>query len=463
MSMVEAEAQEEELQERPRRKTPLWLLALGGAGLLAIVVVGLRATMRVEPTVVKESTTHAVAAESSSMVRVLEQQRFEAEERERLLAEAAAQQKNAPVAGASSAGDRGMPAAVPAGASATGTYVPPTANVPRYAFGGGAGCDEQPTLKERLACLDSQFTYETRRVRLKELGDSLTGNDNLYMMGSERRGRDDGTADASDERRWRQPPPNPGNLWHQPTIGMGGSGGYGVGGAGGADERRPSQDSSVEFHRTGGASVRPERQVGELQQAGSRYWLRAGSILPCAFISGVTSQLPGQVEAQITQNVYDSLDHRHLLIPAGSMLVGRPNPETRQGQNRIQFAWTELHLPDGEFRELGGMAGADGAGLAGVEGRVDRHWGRKLGLALMTSTINVAFHLATPPSGTGQLQDAVSQGVGQGVVQTATEGLRNMMQIPDEIVIRPGQSCSVKVEQSMAFPRPYEDGKRWRR
>lgn len=453
MAMEEASELPEE-PTAPRRKTPLMLLAMGAAGLGGLLIGGIKSAGQEElrPTV---EVTRAASFEGSSMVRALEEQRRAAQELER-------QQTVSTNATPSVAAAEGQ-VVHPAGTTGGATYVAPTDSVPRYAFAGGPSkCEELPSLEERLKCLDMQFVSETRESALKELGDALTSDDNLFGL------------DAPRARDSAGVPPVPAPVSVQSASSarqaqwgdvLEGAGGYGLegrrGGPGGMAS--PTRDVNIEFHRTGGAEARPERRVSGLQKPETRYWLRAGSVLPCAFISGVTSQLPGQVEAQVTQNVYDSIDHRHLLIPAGSLLVGRPNSEVRPGQNRVQFAWTELHLPDGEFRELGGMAGADGAGLAGVGGKVNRHWGQKLGLALMTSTINVSFHLASPQPGIGTMQDSVSRGVGEGVVQTATEGLRRMMQVPDEITISPGQTCSVKVEQSLSFPRPYDDGKRWRR
>lgn len=444
MAMEEASELSEE-PAAPRRKTPLMLLAVGAAGLAGLLIGGLKSAgqQEVRPTT---EVTRAASFEGSSMVRALEEQRRAAQELER---------QRPPVETAALA----APVVQPAGTAVGATHVAPTDSVPRYAFAGGPSkCEELPSLEERLKCLDMQFVSETRESALKELGDALTSDDNLF--GLDAPGPRDSAGVPPTSARVPVPSAPPARQVQWGDV-LEGAGGYGLEGRGGAASS--TRDPNLEFHRTGGANARPERRVSGLQEPETRYWLRSGSVLPCAFISGVTSQLPGQVEAQVTQNVYDSIDHRHLLIPAGSLLVGRPNSEVRPGQNRVQFAWTELHLPDGEFRELGGMAGADGAGVAGVRGKVNRHWGQKLGLALMTSTINVSFHLASPQPGIGTMQDSVSRGVGEGVVQTATEGLRRMMQIPDEITISPGQVCSVKVEESLSFPRAYDDGKRWRR
>lgn len=452
MALVESELQVgDEPLEQTRRKTPLWLLGAGAALLLAIIFIGFKREMKTDVTPVKELTQRGASVEGSSMARLLDQQRREAQEQERAAMLARAQAPSAPTTvgreGQHATGDGNERASVGSAA-----YVAPTSAVPKYAFAGGEGdCDALATLAERMKCLDGEFVYETRKVHMKELGDTLTSDDNLFMVDDGQQGSEGpGTVPRQSSRDW---------------TGLGSPTSFGdiAQLAPRAAASEPSRDTNVEFHRTGGAEVDPDRKVGEQVAPPSRFWLRSGSILPCSFISGVTSQLPGQVEAQITHNVYDSIDQRHLLIPAGSMLVGRPNPVTRQGQDRIQFAWTELHLPDGEFRELGGMAGADGAGMAGVEGKVNRHWGQKLGIALMSTSINVSYHLAAPQSTPGTPQDAVARGVGEGVVQVANENLRKMMEIPDEIIIKPAQTCSVKVERSMEFPRAYSDGKRWRR
>lgn len=441
------EALEPPPQTKARRKTPI----IAGALLVlaaAVVVVSSWMQMRKDPASGADDaprTTRSAQPSQSAMALQLMQQKQQAEVEKAMSSAREALQKVDKTA---------EPAAAPTG------YVPPTNSVPRVAFAGKPGkCEDGRSLQERLKCLEEQWLYESRKVQLRDLGDGLTDESRMHLLGGDQ-------AAPGSEGTGRKAEGRQGGRGQDSTFLLGdsrpqqwGLGYPGVPQAPGVQNRDPR----MQFERDGGGMGEPRKGAGPLQKARSRFWLRAGSLVPCAFVSGATSALPGQVEAQVTRNVYDSIDHRHLLIPAGSMLVGRPNAEITEGQERIQFAWHELHLPDGEFRSLGGMTGADGAGYAGVSARVDRHLARKIGAGLFASTLNVSFNLVAPNPAAGQAQGAIAQGVGQGVVQTAATALEKMQRIADVLEIRPGTTCSVKVLSSMTFPRAYADGKRWRR
>lgn len=446
---VVPEAVPEQALQKKKASTPLWLVCGLGVCLLGVIWWGAAEQLdeyEASNLALKEQKTTASALDGAALAGALKQD------------QAAAKAAPGPMMPPGFDPPQTMQAT--AQRPASGAYVPPTQHVPALSFA-GKECSERPTLEARMKCLDDKWLYQTRKAHLFELGDAMTDDEQQVLQQPARSGQ--GNAEGAAQTAGPHRPSaldfaREAGLQFNGSGDLFGGGGQGDGAALGQGGRPNSRDA---FYQSGGGAA-PRREVGRLKKPSTKYWLRAGSILPCALISGINSQLPGQVEAQVTQNVYDSIDHRHLLVPAGSTLVGRPNVNLAEGQSRVQLAWVELHLPNGEFRQLGGMTAADGAGTAGVRGKVNRHWGQKLGLALMSSSINVAFHLATPQPANG-FQDAVAQGVGEGVIQTANQGLQKMMRIPDEIHVPPGKTCQAKVERSMTFPRAYRDGKRWRR
>ncbi|MGQ3179613.1 MAG: TrbI/VirB10 family protein, partial [Blastomonas fulva] len=121
--------------------------------------------------------------------------------------------------------------------------------------------------------------------------------------------------------------------------------------------------------------------------------VQAGSIIPAALITGIRSDLPGQITAQVTQNVYDSPTGRILLIPQGSRLIGEYDSDVAAGQNRVLLAWDRLILPGGHSILLDRLPGADAAGMAGLEDRTDYHWGNMLKAALLSTLLGAGTEL----------------------------------------------------------------------
>lgn len=108
-------------------------------------------------------------------------------------------------------------------------------------------------------------------------------------------------------------------------------------------------------------------------QWNTEYDLHYGTIIPAALITGINTDLPGLVIAQVTSNVYSSLDGKHLLIPAGTRIFATYNSSVSYGQNRVQVAWDKMIRPDGLEIDLGNFTGVDNKGFAGYRGWVNNH------------------------------------------------------------------------------------------
>ena len=115
-----------------------------------------------------------------------------------------------------------------------------------------------------------------------------------------------------------------------------------------------------------------------LKPARSPYTLFAGTILPCVLTQGIDSDLPGQIGCMISQNVYDTVTGKHLLLPQGTKAIGAYDSRISYGQSRVLVVWTRLLRPDGSTLSLEGMPGTDLSGYAGLTGHVNNHYVRLL-------------------------------------------------------------------------------------
>ena len=219
-----------------------------------------------------------------------------------------------------------------------------------------------------------------------------------------------------------------------------------------AEGRRAFLDAAGDSH---GSTV-----VARLEPAGTPYTLRAGSVVPGVLLTGISSDLPGDIVGQVSRNVYDSRTQRILLIPKGSRLVGTYDNQIASGQNRLLVAWTRLILPDGESMRLPGLALKDPQGQTGARGDVDNHWRRVFGNALLLSAIGAGVQLSQPqqasiyaPPSAGQV---AAGALGQELSNVALEIIRRGMDVQPTISIRQGQSFNVFLNGDLVFPGPYE-------
>jgi type IV secretion system protein TrbI len=153
------------------------------------------------------------------------------------------------------------------------------------------------------------------------------------------------------------------------------------------------QDRKAAF--VNGAVDRKTVSPDRLENPISRYVVQAGSVIPAALITGMRSDLPGQVTAQVTENVYDSPTGRYLLVPQGSKLIGTYDSQVAFGQNRLLLVWTRLMLPNGRSIVLERQPGADPQGFIGLEDEVDQHWDRLFMGAVLSTVIGIGAELGS--------------------------------------------------------------------
>ena len=191
----------------------------------------------------------------------------------------------------------------------------------------------------------------------------------------------------------------------------------------------------------------------------SRFELKRGSVIPATMISGINSDLPGRISAQVSQNVFDSATGRLLLIPQGSKLFGRYDSKVSFGQNRVLVVWTDLVFPNGATLQIGAMPGTDAEGFGGFEDQVDNHYFKAFGSAFLIALIGAGVDLALPQGSTLAMQptasDAARRNVAEGFGRVAEKSLSKNMNVQPTIEIRPGYQFNVLVDQDMIFPGSY--------
>jgi len=192
----------------------------------------------------------------------------------------------------------------------------------------------------------------------------------------------------------------------------------------------------------------------------SRYEIKAGWDIPATLEQAIDSDLPGDVNALVRSNVYDTATGRYLLIPQGARLLGTYNSVISYGQARVQVAWTRIIFPDGSSINLDGMSGHDDEGRAGFHDQVNNHYARLVGFAVLTSAFAAGLELSqrqnsslltTPTAG-----QTASAAVGQQLTELGAEVTRRNLNIHPTSNIRVGYKFTVRVNRDMLFDAPYE-------
>lgn len=193
----------------------------------------------------------------------------------------------------------------------------------------------------------------------------------------------------------------------------------------------------------------------------SPFELRAGYVIPATLISGINSELPGQIMGQVSANVYDTPTGKHLLIPQGSRLIGAYSSDVVYGQSRVLVAWQRIVFPDGKALDLGSMPGADSAGYAGFNDQVNNHYLRIFGSALLMSgvvagvTYTQQQNQQQTVNGAPSAQQTMSAALGQQLGQVAAQMISKNLSIAPTLEIRPGYRFNVVAVKDLTFSKPY--------
>jgi len=193
-----------------------------------------------------------------------------------------------------------------------------------------------------------------------------------------------------------------------------------------------------------------------LSRPASPFVIQAGTIIPAALITGVRSDLPGQITAQVIETVYDTPSGRIRLIPQGARLIGIYDSQIAFGQSRVLLVWTRLIMPNGRSIVLERQQGADAGGYSGLEDEVDNHWKELFGAAALSTLLGVGSELgsgADSGSNTALLQ-ALRLGAANSLNQTGQQVVRRNLNVQPTLSIRPGFPVTVIVNRDLVLE-PY--------
>lgn len=210
-----------------------------------------------------------------------------------------------------------------------------------------------------------------------------------------------------------------------------------------------------------------------LRPPASPFMVMAGSVIPAVLVSGINSDLPGPILAQVSENVFDSRGGKSLLIPQGSRLIGAYQNASAYGQQRVRIAWRRLIFPDTSSMDLPHMPGADQGGYTGFSDEVNNHYLSTFGTAALMSLISagqMVGQLATfggggavgpygyyQPNQWAMASEMAGAGASSQMGAAGQQMIGNGMNRPPTLEIRPGYQFNVMVTEDLAFPGPYKN------
>lgn len=192
--------------------------------------------------------------------------------------------------------------------------------------------------------------------------------------------------------------------------------------------------------------------VGSAQvvAAPSGLWLLAGTVIPAALITGISSDIPGRTIAAVTQDVRDSVTGQTVVVPQGTRLIGRYDTQVALGQRRLNVVWTRLIRPDGSSLLLDKLPATDAAGLAGLEDEVDAHWNEVFIGAALSTIVGIGAELAAPESrGDDRVIVATRQSAQDTVNQVGQQVTRRSLEVRPTLTVRPGFPVRVIVSRDL--------------
>jgi len=226
-------------------------------------------------------------------------------------------------------------------------------------------------------------------------------------------------------------------------LALAGSGSVGAG-AFGTPEDSNKQDRKLAFaSQRGGTDIYNPSGV---EDPLSPYQVMAGTVIPASLITGLNSDLPGTIIAQVTQPVFDTVTGEHLLIPQGSRLLGRYQSEVSFGQDRALVIWDRLLFPNGSSIQIN-APGADARGFAGLSDRTDHHWGRVIAAAGLATVLGIGAELGSDND--DEIARAIREGTGQSVNQAGQRIVDRNLGIQPTIKVRPGWPVRVIVTRDL--------------
>jgi type IV secretion system protein VirB10 len=223
-----------------------------------------------------------------------------------------------------------------------------------------------------------------------------------------------------------------------------------------ADAEQNQQDRKSAF--LNGAVDKQIYSPERLQHPASPYQLMAGTVIPAALVTGLNSDLPGQIIGEVTENIFDTVSGRFLLVPQGTKLLGKYDNVVAYGQERVLLVWSRMMFPDGTSIVLDNLPGTDTQGYAGLEDGVDYHTWRLLKGIVLSTLLGVSSELATnnatQTSGSGDITIAIRQSGDSSANQAGQSIVSKDLAVQPTLTVRPGFPVRVLVNRDIIL-KPY--------
>lgn len=217
-----------------------------------------------------------------------------------------------------------------------------------------------------------------------------------------------------------------------------------------ADTAYAMQRNGVALPQTASGQDKAYLQ-GTLQAPRSPYEVKAGTLIPAVLITGINSQLPGMIIAQVSEQVFDTVSGRYVLIPQGTRILGQYENSVNYGQERVRVVWNRMIFPDGSSIALEGMPGVDTGGQSGFTDQVDNHWGKLAGGVLLSSLL---AGTAQSQYDDGDFEGRFYSNVGSEINRTGQRITRKNLDIQPTLEIRQGYPVNILVHKDMIL-KPY--------
>lgn len=227
-------------------------------------------------------------------------------------------------------------------------------------------------------------------------------------------------------------------------------------------------DASIKDKATGSIDAHKNSShtlTSKLENPISPYIIKAGTVIPVTLITGINSELPGPILAQVESAVYDSITHRHLLIPQGAKFEGAYSSKINYGQSRLHGEWRRINFSNGQSIDIEGMPMVDLTGHVGLKDKVNNHYFRIFSSALLMSVLSSGAQLSQTPNTQTSLGalaqptvgQVMAQHAGTHLIETAASLTSKNLNIAPTIEIREGMPFYIFVTKDIIFRGPYTD------
>lgn len=235
------------------------------------------------------------------------------------------------------------------------------------------------------------------------------------------------------------------------------TGGYERDSTGGGLNLDPERDQNNQQRKIDFLSSPRQRGIYNpypLMDAVSPYQVMAGSVIAASMVTGINSDLPGLVVAQVTENIFDTVSGKYLLIPQGARLIGSYDSVVAYGQSRALLVWQRIVLPDGSSVQIENLPAADASGYSGLADKVDFHTWRLLKGVALSTLLGVGTELSFG-SNESDLVRAIRDSTQQNVSRAGQRTTEKNLNIQPTITVRPGTQLRVIVHKDLIL-RPYK-------